>query len=389
MAAEYSRELSEKEFRGKSRIAKLGFWVGGNPPYGYRRLMLSADGNPRQIMERGEQKSLKTDRVVLVLGPVEEVECVRSIFAMALEGESCRSIANDLNRRGSTHFGRRWLHGAVYLILKNPMYAGHNVWNRTSTRMRSSRRSVAPQEWIAKSGAFQPIVDQHDCDRVQLLLRTRPLLTPNRVMLRKIRQLLQNEGRLSGALLRTAQGLPSLSSIRRMFGSYRGLYKKIGYQLSPFQELRSDRLNNSIRLRRELIDTITTVFATNVVPVRLPDRRRSVLLIDGKFMVSILFCSPIRRWGKYVWIVEPNPVESSYITLLCPVKRSHERVLGYFVFPHLNGFRTHFMFKKDPFLNAAVKLNSLSEFYSVAQQLWANNQTMANEYGKDPRPGIV
>jgi hypothetical protein len=60
--------------------------VGANPAYGYRRLMLSADGTPRQILERGEQKSLKTDRVVLVTGPIEEVERVRSIFSMALQG---------------------------------------------------------------------------------------------------------------------------------------------------------------------------------------------------------------------------------------------------------------------------------------------------------------
>jgi hypothetical protein len=139
-----------------------------------------------------------------------------------------------------------------------------------------------------------------------------------------------------------------------MFGSYRRLYQKVGYQLSPFQELRSDRLNNSIRLRREFIEMIRSLFPSNVVVLCPPDRRRSVLLIDGQFMVSIRFCSPIRRRGKYVWIVEPNSAESSYITLLCPVKRSHERVLGYFVFPHLNGFRTHFLFRNDPFLSAAV-----------------------------------
>jgi DNA invertase Pin-like site-specific DNA recombinase len=367
MAAEYSRELSDKEFRGKSRIAQLGFWVGGNPAYGYRRLMLSANGTPRQILERGEQKSLKTDRVVLVPGPLEEVECVRSIFSMALQGESCRSIACDLNRRGSTHFGQPWLHGAVYQILKNPVYAGHNVWNRTTTRMRSSRRGVPTQEWIAKSGAFQPIVDQQICDRVQLLLRIRPLLSPNRIILKKVRRLLKTKGRLSRAILQNASGLPSLSSIRRMFGSYRNLYQKVGYQLSPFQELRSDRLNNSIRLRRDLIEMIRTLFPNNVVVLCLRNRRRSVLLIDGQFIVSVLFCSPIRRRGKYVWLVEPNSAESGYITLLCPVKRSHERVLGYFVFPHLDGFRTHFMFRKDPFLRAAVRLRDLSEFYATVK----------------------
>ena len=375
MAAEYSRELSDKEFRGKSRIAQLGFWVGGNPPYGYRRLMLSANGTPRQLLERGEQKSLKTDRVVLVLGPVEEVECVRSIFSRALQGESLRSIACDLNRREITHFGRQWLHSAVYQILKNPIYAGSNVWNRTTTRMRTTRRSIPTQEWIAKSGAFQPIVDQEVCNRVQLLLRMRPLLSPDRVILTKVRRLLRAKGRLSEAILQSAPGLPSLSSIRRMFGSYRRLYQKVGYQLSPLQELTSDRLNNSIRLRSELIEIIRTIFPNNVAILRLPDRRRSVLLIDEQFIVSVLFCSPIRRRGKYFWLVEPNSAERSYITLLCPVKRSHERVLGYFVFPHLDGFRTHLMFRKDPFLSAAIRLNDLSEFYATVQKLWATNQT--------------
>ena len=370
MAAEYSRELSEKEFRGKSRIAKLGFWVGGNPAYGYRRLMLSANGIRRQVLERGEQKSLKTDRVVLVPGPVEEVECVHSIFSMALQGESCRSIACDLNRRGSTHFGRQWLHGAVYQILKNPMYAGHGVWNRTTTRMRSSRRSVPIQEWIAKSGAFQPIVDQQIFDRVQVSLRRRFLLSRTRVILKKVRWLLKTKGHLSRAILQGIPGLPSSASIRRTFGSYRKLYQKVGYQLSAFQELRSVRLNNSIRLRRELVEMIRTLFPDNVVISRLPDRRRSVLLIDGQFIVSVLFCSPIRRRGKYVWIVEPNSAESGYITLLCPVKRSHERVLGYFVYPHLDGFKTHFMFRNDPFLRAAVRLRDLSEFYATVRTVW-------------------
>jgi DNA invertase Pin-like site-specific DNA recombinase len=365
MAAEYSRELSDKEFRGKSRIAKLGFWVGGNPAYGYRRLMLSASGTPRQILERGEQKSLKNDRVVLVPGPVEEVECVHSIFSMALQGQSCRSIACELNRRGASHFGRQWTHGAVYQILQNPTYAGHNVWNRTTTRMRSSRRGVPTQEWIAKSGAFQPIVDQQIFDRVQLMLRIRPLASPNRVILKKVRRLLKTKGGLSRAILESAPDLPSMSSIRRMFGSYRRLYQKVGYQLSPFQELRSDRLNNSIRLRRELIEMIRTLFPDNVVISRLTNRRRSVLLIDQRFIVSVLFCSPIRRREKYVWIVEPNPAECRYVTLLCPVKRSHERVLGYFVFPHLDGFRTHFLFRNDPFLRAAVRLRDLSEFYAT------------------------
>ncbi len=377
MAAEYSRELSEKEFRGKRRIAQLGFWVGGNPPYGYRRLMLSANGTPRQILERGEQKSLKTDRVTLIPGPANEVECVHSMFSMALEGRSCRSIAGNLNERGITHFGRKWLHGAVYHILKNPIFAGCNVWNRTSTRMRSKLRSIPTEEWITKLCAFQPIIDQTTFDRVQVILPLRPARVSNGVILKKVRRLLQVKGYLSWAVLKNAHGLPSLRSIRDRFGTYRELYKKVGYKPSPFQELRSDRLNRSIRLRREFLEQIRGLFPSHVTISRLPNQRRSVLLIDGQFAVSVLFCSPIRRRNRYVWLVEPNPAESGFVTLLCPVKRSHERVLGYFVFPHLHGFRTHFMFRNDPFLSAAVRLNNLSEFYATAQELWVKNQTMA------------
>jgi DNA invertase Pin-like site-specific DNA recombinase len=375
MAAEYSRELSEKEFRGKSRIAELGFWVGGNPAYGYRRMMFSANGTRKQILERGEQKSLRSDRVVLVPGPVEEVECVQSIFSMASQGESCRSIAGDLNRRGSTHFGRRWLHGAVYQILKNPMYAGHCVWNRTTTRMRTSRRSVPTQEWIAKSRAFQPIVDQQIFERVQVSLRRRFLLSRTRLILKRVRRILKTKGHLSQAIIQGVAGLPSSASIRRMFGSYRRLYQKVGYQLSPVQELRSDRLNNSIRLRRELIEKIEALFPNNIVISHLPDRRRSVLLVDQRIIVSILFCSPLRRRGKYVWIVEPNPAEREYITLVCLVKRSHERVLGYFVYPHLNGFKTHFMSRNDPFQRAAVRLRNLAEFYTTVNMIWNNGKS--------------
>src|SRR5438876_8743214 len=40
MAAEFSRELGEKVHRGKDHLFQLGFWVGGKPPFGYRRMMV-------------------------------------------------------------------------------------------------------------------------------------------------------------------------------------------------------------------------------------------------------------------------------------------------------------------------------------------------------------
>ena len=130
MAAEFSRELGEKVFRGKSRLVQLGYWVGGAPGYGYRRLMIAANGQPKQLMKSGEQKSFTTDRVKLVLGPRQEQEAVRTIFRMAGAGNGPTAIAREMNRKGIWHSGRPWNHMGVQNILQNPTYMGCNVWNR-------------------------------------------------------------------------------------------------------------------------------------------------------------------------------------------------------------------------------------------------------------------
>jgi hypothetical protein len=43
-------------------------------------------------LKDGEQKSLKTERITLVLGSRKEVEAVRLVFSMAAEGYNCTEI---------------------------------------------------------------------------------------------------------------------------------------------------------------------------------------------------------------------------------------------------------------------------------------------------------
>jgi DNA invertase Pin-like site-specific DNA recombinase len=98
MAAEYSRELSEKCFRGQKRISEMGFRTGGPSGYGLSRVAISEDGARTQVLRSGELKSISSDRVILVPGPPEEVDAVRKIFAMASEGGlGYTAIASQLN----------------------------------------------------------------------------------------------------------------------------------------------------------------------------------------------------------------------------------------------------------------------------------------------------
>ena len=73
MAGEYSRELSAKVFKGQCRLIELGYRQGGAPGYGLRRMLINQAGDQKGILNRGEQKSLQTDRVILVPGPEDEL----------------------------------------------------------------------------------------------------------------------------------------------------------------------------------------------------------------------------------------------------------------------------------------------------------------------------
>jgi len=97
MAGEYSRELGVKVFDAQTRGAKLGFRQGALPGYGLRRLLLAPDKTPKQLMKRGERKSLAT----LVPGPDNEVRCVHMIYHMFLRKQMMfTEIARELNRKG-------------------------------------------------------------------------------------------------------------------------------------------------------------------------------------------------------------------------------------------------------------------------------------------------
>jgi DNA invertase Pin-like site-specific DNA recombinase len=79
MAGEYSRELSVKVFAGQCRLVELGFRQGGSAGYGLRRQLIDENRVPKGELQRGDRKSLQTDRVVLTLGPHEEIGQVRRI----------------------------------------------------------------------------------------------------------------------------------------------------------------------------------------------------------------------------------------------------------------------------------------------------------------------
>lgn len=172
-AAQYSRELSEKVYRGCANIAKQGYWPGGPPPYGFTRLLLDESRNPVRQLSPGERKSIQNQRVTLASGNADELSTITRIFREFVELErTSKKIAQGLNRDGiPSPGGVCWDGEKVRRILRNELYVGTMVYNKTTMRLKTPRRDNPREDWIRTPSSFQPIIDQTTFDRAQQILK--------------------------------------------------------------------------------------------------------------------------------------------------------------------------------------------------------------------------
>jgi len=200
MAGEYSRELSSKVFQGACRLIQLGYKQGGTAGFGLRRMLVDKSGAKKGELKMGEQKSIQTDRVVLVPGPEEEVAMVRWIYqAFVNENKLESEIAVVLNSKGiKTDFGREWNRGTVHQILTNEKYIGNNVYHRTSFKLKRKHVVNLPEHWILADGAFEGVVELEVYLRAREIILARSQRLSDEEMLQKLRDLLKQHGRISG-----------------------------------------------------------------------------------------------------------------------------------------------------------------------------------------------
>ena len=286
MAAEYSRELSDKVFAGMSRLVKKGFRTGAHPGYGFRRMLVSSAGTKRQQLSTGERKSITTDRVILVPGPPQEIFWVKEIYRLFIsDNETFASIAAKLTQRGAPFLsGKQWSDHAVKKILTHPKYKGTAIYNRTTERLCSKSRKVPQSEWIVTPGAFEPLVEPEIFEKAQEALRYRFWHRSNEQVLQQLRSILEGHGYLSTALLRS-HGL-SAGGLDHRFGSLINAYNLIGYQ-SQHEKTVKNRLHTRT-IRTEIMQRLGRDVSDKSVPLRI-DIETQELSKDGERHES---CSP-------------------------------------------------------------------------------------------------
>jgi DNA invertase Pin-like site-specific DNA recombinase len=234
MAAEYSRDLSRKLARVGRELSAKGWRMSGSPGFALRRQVVDHQGRPGAILERGFKKAMKSGYIRLAPGPPEEVAVVRRIFRLyVITGMTAKAIAELLNGEGiAAEHGVDWTPHRVRGVLHNEKYVGVNVYGRTSSNLGWRTTRNDPSEWVVVEDAFEPLISKTlfaDAARIRRERSVRGLTNDD--MLERLRELLADEGFLTGKLINETSGLPCVALYRIRFGSLSVAYDLIGYKV--------------------------------------------------------------------------------------------------------------------------------------------------------------
>ena len=164
----YAKDISKKIKSVKRDKQKKGQFIGGKPMYGYK-------------MHPTEKNKIIIDEEV---API-----VRRIFAMALDGMSCRKIAATLNEEGiptpATYanlpvgnpgpYTGLWSSERISDMLQNETYIGNMVQGRMVKANYKSKKCLRqPKEkWVIVENTHEPLIDKEIFQKVRMLVESR------------------------------------------------------------------------------------------------------------------------------------------------------------------------------------------------------------------------
>ena len=333
MAGEYSRDLSSKTFIGQSRLATLGFWQGGLAGIGLRRQLLDERRTPKALLEYGQQKSLQTDRVILVPGPSSEVQIVRRIFdALVLEQKTLTDIAKDLNAdKIPNAVGSRWNRQTVRRLLSNEKYIGNNIFNRVSFKLSQKRIVNPPQMWVRGEEAFQPIIDRDLFANAQKIIAERRERLTDQEMLDRLSALWRKHGYLSRSIIAAASNVPFYSTYTEHFGSLLAAYKLIGFKPKhrfQFVEIEAHLNATFTSVLKEIVSNVERLGGSMEC-----DKRTRALKINNKLAVSIgiAWCAQTRKGQEWRVHFARSPI--SRLSLVIRMDELNRGIHDYFLLP--------------------------------------------------------
>jgi len=328
--------------------------------------------SPKGLLERGEQKSLQTDRVVLIPGPPEEVEVVRRLYRMfVLQQRSETEISAALNAEGvRTDLGRPWTRASVHQVLTNEKYIGNNVYNRSSFKLKAKRVINQPDMWVRRDGAFEGIVEKDFYEAAQRIIQARSARFTDEELLAQLSNLLAHKGWLSGMVIDEVEDMPSSSTFRHRFGSLVRAYQLIGY--TPDRDYRYIEINQALRaMHPEIVARVIAEIGERGGMV-VDDQSRGLLVINDEFTVSLVIVRCLETTaGGLRWKIRLDQGLRPAITIAVRMEAGNAEIRDYYLLPW-------FECGADPSMKLAAdngaildsfRFDTLDAFYDLTQRV--------------------
>jgi DNA invertase Pin-like site-specific DNA recombinase len=369
MAGEYSRELSIKTFAGHCRLFEMGYRQGGWAGFGFRRQLLDRDGNTKGLLKYGEQKSIQSDRVVLIPGPEEELSLIREMFTLFTTGLASETrIARLLNQRGLTNEqGHAWTRGTIYSILTNSRLIGTTIYNRKSYKLGNKLVRNPAAVWMRRDDAYGALIPPVQFAKAQELIDARYTWRSDENLLTLLRQLWAKHGRLSMRLIAAEKSIPCSSVFRKRFQFLTRAYSLIGYKAK--RNYRYNLVADSVReQRRDLCETVKAKLLSYGATVEY-QAPMNTLLINGQFTISIVLCYCNQGRAGSFWRVRFDQRSIPDITLVARLASSNAEILDYYLFPSLDRFiKRIFLTTENPDRLEVYRFDNLDFFMSLARR---------------------
>ncbi|GCG88892.1 recombinase [Escherichia coli] len=335
-AAYHSRNLSEKVFIGQVNLIKLGYHQGGMAGYGLRRLLVDENGIAKEILGFRKRKSIQTDRVILIPGPKNEIKIVNSIYDLFIDDNMPEFIiAERLNEQNiPAENGTLWTRAKIHQILTNEKYIGNNIYNKTSSKLKSRLVKNPKNEWVRCDKAYKPIISKKKYNKAQEIIQLRSVHLTNDELLEKLKQKLESNGKLSGLIIDEDDTGPSSSVYRTRFGGLLRAYTLIGYK--PEHDYSYIQINEALRsfysgiiedFKGEILKSNCYIDEYKYAPM---------LYINDELLISVLItkCTPMKS-GKLRWKVRFDNSQKADITIVIRMDSQNISPLDFYIIPKI------------------------------------------------------
>ncbi|EAV8898039.1 recombinase family protein [Salmonella enterica] len=335
-AAYHSRNLSEKVFIGQVNLIKLGYHQGGMAGYGLRRLLVDENGIAKEILGFRKRKSIQTDRVILIPGPKNEIKIVNSIYDLFIDDNMPEFIiAERLNEQNiPAENGTLWTRAKIHQILTNEKYIGNNIYNKTSSKLKSRLVKNPKNEWVRCDKAYKPIISKKKYNKAQEIIQLRSVHLTNEELLEKLKQKLESNGKLSGFIIDEDDTGPSSSFYRTRFGGLLRAYTLIGYK--PEHDYSYIQINEALRsfysgiiedFKGEILKSNCYIDEYKYAPM---------LYINDELLISVLItkCTPMKS-GKLRWKVRFDNSQKADITIVIRMDSQNISPLDFYIIPKI------------------------------------------------------